>query len=257
MDHRYAAAAHGVEHLPRVGRHETLVVARAESARPGVEELEHLGAGLDLGEQVSDDRVGQQVHEPREGGRLVEHELLHLGVLARMAALDHVAGERERGAGEADEWHPAAQLAGHEAQGVEHVGSVGPGIADAHAVEVGRAAHGALDHRAVAGVEVEADAHALEWQEDVGEDDGGVELEPGERLQRDLGGHVGPPAQLDEAQLLTQGAILGQVAAGLTHEPDRGGVDGLAQAGVEQSRRHVVTSVVSLAGVALCRAALF
>ena len=174
-----------------------------------------------------------------------------------MTALDHVAGQCERRAGEADERHPAAQLVGHEAQGVEHVGSIDPGVADVHTLEIGRAAHGALDHRAVAGVEVEADAHALERQQDVGEDDGRVELEASERLQRDLGGHVGPPAQLDEAQLLTQGAILGQVAAGLTHEPDWGGVDGLAQAGVEQSHRHVVTSVVSLVGVALCRAALF
>ncbi len=90
-----------------------------------------------------------------------------------------------------------------------------------------------LDHRTRVVCKVEADAHALEGQEDVGEDDGGVELEAGHRLESDLGGDLGPPAQLDEAQPLTDRPVLGQVAAGLPHKPDRGGIDRLAEAGIE------------------------
>ena len=113
------------------------------------------------------------------------------------------------------------------------------GIADAQRVEVGGAAHGMVDHRTGVLCKAEADAHTLERQEDVGEDDGGIELEAGQWLKGDLGGHLGPTAHLDEAQALADRPVLGQVAAGLTHEPDRRSVDRFAEAGVEQSLGHM------------------
>jgi len=85
---------------------------------------------------------------------------------------------------------------------------------------------------------VEADAHGLERQQDVGEDDGGVQLEAAQRLQGDLGGDVGAHAHLQERELLADGAVFGQVAARLTHEPHRRRVDGNAGAGIEKSHGH-------------------
>ena len=81
VDHRRAVPADGLEHPARPGRREALVVARAEGADPRVEELQDLGAGRELGEQVGDHGVGEQVHEPREGRRLAVHELLDLDVV--------------------------------------------------------------------------------------------------------------------------------------------------------------------------------
>ena len=100
------------------------------------------------------------------------------------------------------------------------------------------AADGLLDHRPVLGREVEADAHGLERQQDVGEDDGGVEIEAAQRLQRDLGGDVGAHAHLDERELLADGAVLGQVAARLAHEPHGRRVDGDAGTGIEKAHGH-------------------
>jgi len=95
---------------------------------------------------------------------------------------------------------------------------------------------------------VEADAHGLQRQQDVGEHDGGVEVEAAERLQRDLRRHVGPPAHLDEAHLLADGAVLGQVAAGLTHEPHGRRVDWFTGAGIEEAQRHHRTGQGGLQG---------
>src|SRR6266581_442169 len=73
-----------------------------------------------------------------------------------------------------------------------------------------------------------SDLQRLERQQDVGEQDGGVDGEATDRLERDLGGEVGRVTQLEQRVLLAQRAIFREVTARLAHEPDRGGVDGLA-----------------------------
>src|SRR5439155_1493284 len=78
--------------------------------------------------------------------------------------------------------------------------------------------------------ERQAQSQRLERQQDVGEQDGGVDGEAADRLKRDLGGEVRRVAQLEQRVLLAQGAVLGEVAARLAHEPNRGGVDRLAPA---------------------------
>ena len=105
--------------------------------------------------------------------------------------------------------------------------------------QVGGAAHRVVDDRPALGGEVKADAHAFERQQDIGEHDGRVELETPQRLQRDLGGHLGPTAHLDERELLADGAVLGQVAPRLAHDPYGCGVDGPAEAGFEESHTHL------------------
>ena len=83
--------------------------------------------------------------------------------------------------------------------------------------------------------EVEGDAHRLERQQQIGKQDGGVHLDAADRLQRDLGGQVGRPTQLQKRVVLAERSIFGHVPAGLPHEPDGRAIDGLAPAGAEKS----------------------
>src|SRR5215470_3023718 len=58
--------------------------------------------------------------------------------------------------------------------------------------------------------------------EDVGEQNRRIEPETSDRLQRHLGGQAGRETEVEEASGLgPQAAVLGQIASGLTHQPDR------------------------------------
>ncbi len=160
-------------------------------------------------------------------------------VVARVAALDDVTGQGEGRTREADERHAGVELVAHQPQGVHDVRQVLGRVDGMHALEVSGAADGPLDDWTVVAAEVKADAHGLERQQNVGEHDGGVEVEAAKRLQGDLRRHVRPPAHLDEAQLLPDGAVLRQVPPGLPHEPHRRGVDALLGAGIEKSCVHL------------------
>ena len=83
--------------------------------------------------------------------------------------------------------------------------------------------------------EIEADAHRLEREEQIGEEDGRVHVDAAHRLQRDLGRQIGRATELEQRVALAQRAVLAHVAAGLAHEPDRRGVDGLEPAGFQES----------------------
>ena len=83
--------------------------------------------------------------------------------------------------------------------------------------------------------EIEGDAHRLERQQQIGEQDGGVDFDTAHRLQRDFGGQIGRAAQVEQRIALAQRAVFAHVAAGLAHEPDRRRVDRLAPAGFEES----------------------
>jgi hypothetical protein len=84
--------------------------------------------------------------------------------------------------------------------------------------------------------EGQAQAHGVGHGQDVAEQDGGVQRVTLQRLQRDFGGvvHVGGQAH-EAAGLGARGAVLGQVAPGLAHQPQGRVVGGLAQ----QARRKV------------------
>ena len=102
-------------------------------------------------------------------------------------------------------------------------------------VDVGLAAQRVLDRRTFAVDEVEADAHRLERQQQIGEQNRGVHLDAADRLQRDFGGEIGRAAEVEQRIALAQRAVLAHVAARLAHEPDGRGVDRLAPAGFEES----------------------
>ena len=91
-------------------------------------------------------------------------------------------------------------------------------------------AHRPLDRRAFALDEVERNAHRLERQQQIGEQDGGVDLDPPDGLQRDFGRQIRRAAQLQKCVVLAEGAVFRHVASGLPHEPDGRAVDGFAPA---------------------------
>src|SRR5207248_95841 len=55
-----------------------------------------------------------------------------------------------------------------------------------------------------------------------------------DRLQRHFGGEIGPAGERGEVHGRADFAVLGQVAPGLAHDPDRGVRHGLAPAGGEE-----------------------
>jgi hypothetical protein len=58
--------------------------------------------------------------------------------------------------------------------------------------------------------------------QDVREQDRGIEAEPPDWLQRDVDGELGREAEIEEARNLgPHRAIFRQIAAGLPHQPDR------------------------------------
>jgi excisionase family DNA binding protein len=76
---------------------------RRADTGPTVEEHHGLGPRLDLSNEIGVGRVGQDLHESAEdSGMAVDHGA-HMGEIFRAAALDHIAGDGERTAGEADQ----------------------------------------------------------------------------------------------------------------------------------------------------------
>ena len=68
--------------------------------------------------------------------------------------------------------------------------------------------------------EVEGDAHRLERQQQIREQNRRVDLDAANRLEGDFRGQVGRSTQLQKRVILAEGSIFGHVPAGLPHEPD-------------------------------------
>ncbi|MFM1942902.1 MAG: hypothetical protein RI897_1884 [Verrucomicrobiota bacterium] len=60
-------------------------------------------------------------------------------------------------------------------------------------------------------------------------------MEATDGLEGDFGGEVGGLDELDESVFFLEGAVFGEGAAGLAHEPDGGAVDGLGVQGAEET----------------------
>ena len=90
-------------------------------------------------------------------------------------------------------------------------------------VDVARARKGVGDVRAftVGPAEGNLQPHAGERREDVHEDDGRVQREAAQRLESGLHGELGRGEELHHGVPLAEGAVLGEVAPGLPHQPDR------------------------------------
>src|SRR5690606_25451375 len=96
--------------------------------------------------------------------------------------------------------------------------------------------------------ELELHPHGLHGDQDVREDDGGIHAQALDRLHRHLGGEVGVLAQVEEGERLTDRPVLGEVAAGLAHDPDGRGVGGLSARGAKQAIIHGAVAGLSKKG---------
>jgi len=102
-------------------------------------------------------------------------------------------------------------------------------------------AHRLLDYGAFSGGEMKGQAHDFERKQEVGENDGGVDLENFGGSDGNFGGERRLLADFEQGMLLANGAVLGHVASGLAHEPDWRSLDGLGLRGANEDgigRRH-------------------
>ncbi|EXI84795.1 MAG: hypothetical protein AW12_02384 [Candidatus Accumulibacter sp. BA-94] len=189
---------------------------------PGIKDHHRLGAGFDLGVEVGTHSVGGDRQDVMQQVRPIVEHALDPAVIGARRALDHVAGQGVGAPGKADKWHRAVQRAPDLGHGIHHVAQVVPGVRCAEVANRPLLAQRALEARAFAVGEVEAEPHRIRDGEDVGKEDRRVELVAGKRLQGHLTGQAGILAQLHEAaRARARLAILGQIATGLAHQPDR------------------------------------
>ena len=168
------------------------------------------------------------------------HEALGFDVVARAAALDHVAGEGEGRAAEADDAELVAFCTGRSEVGGDLFDGAGDiqqilGAVGAQRAGLIGGADGGEDAWALVGDELEVEAHGGEGQQEVGEDDGSVNAEALGGGDGDFGGDLRGAADVEQAVVAAYCAVLRHVAAGLAQEPDGSAVDGLAEAGAQES----------------------
>lgn len=178
-----------------------------------------------------------------------------LGLLPRAAptALDHVAKEGPRAGAEADEGDLALEAVARLGDGgvdvLELVEDVDVAVEEA-ALGVLRVAERVGEVRAEAGEHLDVEAHGLRDDEDVGEDDRGVEesVEAADGLEGDLACEVRGAAHGEERVLCADVLELWEVPPRLAHDPDWGrgaqgeglGALGGAQEGVVAEGRERV-----------------
>ena len=97
-------------------------------------------------------------------------------------------------------------------------------------------------------MEIEGKAQGVQGDQEVAEEDGRVEPEGADGLQRHLDRELGGAAQLEQRVALSKGAVLGHVSAGLSHEPHRRGVHWLPPTGAEETVVHWSTLVIDVLG---------
>ena len=159
----------------RVRRDELDVVRERERSDPGVEELDDVGARLDLRAQVADRHLRQLLHQRMPHLWRAVHEALRLHEVTRRLPFDEVAGDRERPAAEADERPLGLELGPHEPHGLEDERHRLLGIRHVERLDVRRRPNRTLDHRPDVLHELDVDAHPEHRQHDVREHHGCVD----------------------------------------------------------------------------------
>jgi hypothetical protein len=115
-----------------------------------------------------------------------------------MAALDGIGGQRERRARKSDQRHPTRKLALNLTDRVEHVRQRLARFEFAKGRDIRFGSNGIVDGRSFALDEIESDAQRIERQQQIGEENRRVDIDPVDRLQCDDGREVWRAAQLEE-----------------------------------------------------------
>lgn len=210
--------------------------------------MDGIDAGGDLGVKAIDEGGGDVLEEGVEKGGLIKKEGFGVSEILGGAALDHVRSEGPWCAAEAEDCVGMADLVMDDADGV---GKVGEAIHDAVGVEV-------ADGGGVADREVHADAAGVAEMvrlaegfgddEDIGKNDSGIEWEAAQGLEGDFCGEFRGFGEGEKIVALLEGAVFGEVAPGLAHDPCWGAFGWATVKGVEKalSRSHDAGAVVEL-----------
>ncbi len=133
-----------------------------------------MGASFDLGVQVQGDSVGVDFQDAVHQIRAAVHQGLHMPVVVRACALDHVARQRPGAARKTDQRHAAIQRLADTGHRVEHVAQL-VHVGHSELGHSGFVAHVFGKARAFALGKGQAQAHGVGHGEDVAEQDGRVE----------------------------------------------------------------------------------
>src|SRR6185436_11763104 len=224
------------KHLLYVAQREFVKGFTGERSTPGVEHHYGLRTRLDLRIEVSRDGTRVGVEDVMKQVRtLVKHALGFLKIRAA-APFDHIAGQGERAAGEADQWNFAGERLADLRDRVQHIAQVHIGVGNRKTADLRLVAKWPLETRSFAFDKGKPKTHRVGDGKDVGEKDRGIEGKARQRLHRDLDGQVRIPAQIEKTACPRPGlVVLGKIAAGLAHDPDRRVWRGLPQQRADES----------------------
>ncbi len=222
------------DHRAAVRQDVAAVVIHPQATDPTIEELNGLGPGVDLGIEVQGHAAGDAAHHGVPGGGVAVHQALGGPVVAARSAFDRVGGQGERRAAEADQRHLGRQPGAGLPHGLDDELQAVHVFQFPQAINVGRRADGVAQHGAFAAGEIQPQAHRLENQQQVGEQDRRIDAQPLDRLDHHLRAQGGIFAQPEKTDLRAQFAVLGQVAPGLPHEPDGDVPCGFAPHGLQK-----------------------
>ena len=164
---------------------------------------------------------------------------LDMAIVAAGSALNHVAGQGVRAAGKADQWHAIAERTPHLGNRIGHITQAIVGVWYGQPQNVPLFTQGAFKTRPFTLAKIQPQPHGIGHRQNVGENDGGVQIVARQRLQRHLTGERRVPAQVEKAAgAPAQRAVFRQITPGLTHHPDRRMVGRLAQ---QRAQKIVVT----------------
>ena len=249
MNDRHARLACDLNGAPAVGQHQTTVVIRAELAYPTVEQLQCIRTRPRLRQQVLPHDLRQLLHQLRPEVRFAHHQALGMYVVATAAALNRIASQRKRRAAEADQRQAAiVKLPPRQLDRLQREPEAFLGRCDPQRGDVAGSAHRVVDQRPLALDELQAQAHPLQRRQDVGKDDSGVQIERVDRLHGDLAGQLRRLDQFEDGVAFAQRAVLGHVAAGLAHQPDRRCIHRLAAAGAQEATIRQTVVLIFLHG---------
>ena len=121
INDRHVALLQSLHQVGDVRQHIPPIVFHAQTADPAVKNLDRISSCTNLRRRVLCRHRHQFAHQLIPLRRRVVHHLLGMNVVARAAAFDHVAGQREGRSTESDDWQPVAKVLRHQAHGFGHI----------------------------------------------------------------------------------------------------------------------------------------
>ena len=192
--------------------------ARRHAARPAIEQLQHFGARIPLRDQVRSGCFHQNIHQPGKKRSVTPGQLADGFVIGAALTLDHISGDGPGRPRKPDQRGVRGQGGAHILDGLHHRRQ--------HLRPIHQPAQRAfirhrLQPRAFAFGKPDFLTQRMGEQKNVGEQNGGIEIDTPHRLQRHFRRQRRIKAERDEIlRLGPQRAIFRQIAPSLAHQPD-------------------------------------